>query len=496
MRTVVDLSAYTLAQWREDLQFIVYRGRGSGLLSRILVVAPASQQFERETVNRLEHEYALRRKLEPAWAAIPVALAHYEGRTVLVLQDPGGEPLGRLVGHPFELTQFLQIAFGLAAALSGLHDRGVVHKDIKPDNVIVEARFGRVWLTGFGISTVLARQTPQAITGTPAYMAPEQTGRMNRAIDSRSDLYSLGITLYQMLTGSLPFAVSDPLELLHCHIARLPVPPDERRKEIPAALSAIVLKLLAKTPEDRYQTAAGLEADLRKCLELWESRGRIDPFVIGTHDLSKELSIPEKLYGRSNESKLLLEAFERVVAQGTPEVVMVSGYSGVGKSSLANELRRTVVAKGGLFMSGKCDQYKHDIPYAAIGQAFRSLILRMLTETDGNARIWRDAVRDTLGPQGYLLLTVMPELEPLMGEQMPVSELPLQEREGRLHAVFKTFLDVFTHNGQALVLFLDDLQWLDTATIKLLEYLVAHSDVRNLLLIGAYRDNEVHLLIR
>jgi serine/threonine protein kinase len=314
---MTELSTYALEPLRKDAEFVLYRGRRDADPSRILVVAPVSEQPAQWTLRRLEHEYALRTELDPAWTASPLALLRDKGRTVLALKDPGGEPLDRVLEQPLELTQFLRIAISLAAALGRLHERGIIHKDVKPANVMVDAASGQVWFTGFGIASGLPRERqapepPETIAGTLAYMAPEQTGRMNRSIDSRSDLYSLGVTLYQMLTGVLPFTASAPLEWVHCHIARQPVPPEVRRKEVPLALSAIVLKLLAKTPEERYQTAAGLDADLRRCLDEWESLGRIELFVLGAHDASDRLLIPEKLYGRDMESKALVEAIERV----------------------------------------------------------------------------------------------------------------------------------------------------------------------------------------
>ena len=354
---ITNLSTYALEQLRKEDEFVLYRGRRDADPSDILVVAPASEQPAQGTLKRLEHEYALRAELDPAWAARPLALVRDRGRTLLVLRDPGGEHLDRLLERPLELTRFLRVAIGLSAALGKLHEHGIIHKDIKPANVMVDPTSGQVWFTGFGIASGLPRERqapdpPETIAGTLAYMAPEQTGRMNRSIDSRSDLYSLGVTLYEMLTGALPFTASDPLEWVHCHIARQPAPPQERRRGVPEALSAIVLKLLAKTPEERYQTAAGLEADLRRCLEDWESLGRIEPFVTGAHDASDRLAIPEKLYGRDRERTELLEAFERVVARGTPELVLVSGYPGIGKSSVVNELHRAIVLPRGIFISG------------------------------------------------------------------------------------------------------------------------------------------------
>jgi serine/threonine protein kinase len=244
----------------------------------------------------------------------------------LVLEDSGGELLDRLLGSPLEVSDFLGIAIPITGALRRVHERDLIHKDIKPANILVDAASRRVWLTGFGIASRLPRERqspapPEVIAGTLAYMAPEQTGRMNRSVDSRSDLYALGVTFYEMLTGTLPFTAADPMEWVHCHIARQPVPADEGVDGVPAPLSAIVMKLLAKTAEERYQTAAGVEADLRGCVAEWKSHGRIGPFPLGAHDASDRLLVPEKLYGREREIDVLVSAFDRVVAQDTTELV-------------------------------------------------------------------------------------------------------------------------------------------------------------------------------
>src|SRR5258705_4491185 len=267
-----ELSGYVFAPLREG-DIALYRGSGNGVEPILLVGA---EETSLGCVERLEHEYALKCELDADWAARPVALTHYNGRMALVLEDPGGAPLDRLLGRPLEVSHFLRIAIPLAGALRRVHEQGLVHKDIKPANILVKVASGGVWLTGFGIASRLPREhqppaPPEVIAGTLAYMAPEQTGRMNRSVDSRSDLYSLGVTLYEMLTGGLPFMASDPMEWVHCHIARQPVPPGERLTDVPAPISAIILKLLAKTPEERYQTAAGVEADLHRCLAEWGS---------------------------------------------------------------------------------------------------------------------------------------------------------------------------------------------------------------------------------
>ena len=496
-----ELSSYVLLPLREG-DLALYRGSGNGLAPILLVVAEGTSLG---CVERLEHEYALKAELDAEWAARPVALTRYNDRITLVLEDPGGAPIDGLLGRPLDVSHFLRIAIPLAVALRRVHERGLIHKDIKPANILVDAASGGVWLTGFGIASRLPREhqapaPPEVIAGTLAYMAPEQTGRMNRSVDSRSDLYALGVTCYEMLTGQLPFTAADPMEWVHCHIARQPAPLDERVEGIPRPLAAVVMKLLAKTAEERYQTAAAVEADLRRCLTEWESHGRIEPFPLGAYDVSDRLLIPEKLYGREREIDTLLASFDRVVANGTLELVLISGYSGIGKSSVVNELHKALVPQRGLFASGKFDQYKRDIPYATLGQAFQSLVRSLLSQSEAELERWRDSLREALGPNGQLIVNLVPELELVIGKQPPpVADLTPQDAQNRFLMVFRRFLGVFARKEHPLALFLDDLQWLDAATLGLLEHLVTHLGVRHLLLVGAYRDNEIgpsHPLLR
>jgi len=504
----MDLSDYTLDTLHSHGEFVLCRGRhrtGSNPHPpSVLVLMLRSEHPRPESVRMLEHEHSLRAELDPAWAVPPVELTQHEGRTVLVLEDPGGEPLDQLVGTPMEIGQFLRLAIGLSAAVRQLHARGLIHKDLKPANVMIEPSTGQVWLTGFEIASRLPRERqsaepPEFIAGTLAYMAPEQTGRMNRSIDSRSDLYALGVTLYEMVTGTLPFAASDPMEWVHCHIAKQPLAPAERRKDVPHSVSGIITKLLAKTAEERYQTAAGLESDLRRCLAEWDCEHRIGEFLLGEHDTPDRLLIPEKLYGRQREVETLLASFDRVVRSGTPELVLVSGYSGIGKSSVVNELHKGLVPPRGLFASGKFDQYKRDIPYSTLAQAFQSLIRALLAKSEAELNSWREALREALSPNGLLIVDLVPELKLIIGEQPPVPDLEPQDAQRRFQLVFRRFISVFARPEHPLALFLDDLQWLDAATLDLLEDLLTRSDLQHLMLIGAYRDNEVdatHPLVR
>jgi PAS domain S-box-containing protein len=492
--------------WK-DSERVFHRGwrlDDDGKRRAVLLVAPAADHPSRSTLDRLAHEYELKDELDGTWAVRPLELVREANRTMLVLDDTGSELLEMLLGAPMDMARFLRLGCTIASALGNLHQRGLVHKDIKPAHILLNDATGEVRLTGFGIASRFARERqsphpPETIAGTLAYMAPEQTGRMNRSIDTRSDLYALGVTFYQMLTGVLPFVAVDPIEWVHCHLARRPAPPAERLKEIPGVVSAIVMKLLAKRAEDRYQTAAGLEHDLRSCLIEWEAQGRIDDFALGEHDTPDRLVIPEKLYGRQREVDTLLASFDRVVNGGAPELVLVSGYSGVGKSSVVNEIQPVLVPPRGLFASGKFDQYKRDIPYSTLAQAFQSLIRPLLGKSEADLTPWRDALREALGPNVGLMVDLVPELRVLIGEPPPVPELPPQDAQRRFQLVFRQFIGVFARPEHPLALFLDDLQWLDAATLDLLEDLLSRSDLRNLLLIGAFRDNEVtaaHPLIR
>jgi PAS domain S-box-containing protein len=483
----------------EDGDRNFYRALRDGVKGQqaILVVFPSTDPPTVDNLKRLTHEFDLRDDLaDDSWAVQPLALLREQGQPVLVLKDNEGEPLQRLARTRMEVQSFLHLAIPLSLAIGRLHDRGLIHKDIKPANILANLASGQVWLTGFGIATRLSRERqpvepPEFIAGTLAYMAPEQTGRMNRSIDSRSDLYSLGVTFYQMLTGHLPFTASDPMEWIHCHIARNAVPPSERVESVPIALSAIIMKLLAKTPEDRYQTARGVEQDLRRCLADWQSRGRIEDFPLGEHDVSDRLLIPERLYGRSREIDAMLAVFDRVVVGGAPELVLVSGYSGIGKSSVVDELQKALVPTRGLFASGKFDQHKRDIPYATLARAFQSLVRPLLGKSPAELQIWRDALQEALGPNGLLMLDIVPELKLILGEQPPLPELPPQDAQRRFQLVFGRFISVFASQQHPLVLFLDDLQWLDAATLDLLEDLLVQPDVKHLMFIGAYRSNEV-----
>ena len=441
----------------------------------------------------LRREYEILGSLDLPGVVKPLALIEQDP-PMIVLDSAAGELLESVLARDrLDLSTCLRLASQLADILAGLHGAHLTHRDLRPANLMLTPE-GRVWLMDLSLA---ARDTSEtAVVDFPpvgdwAYISPEQTGRMNRAVDYRTDLYSLGVTLYRILTGQLPFQGHDALEWVHCHIARLARPAAELSPDLPQVVSDIVMKLLAKTAEDRYQSASGLHYDLERILTQWETRGAITPFALASQDVSERFQIPQKLYGRGAEVMRLLEAFDDMAATGQPALVLVFGYSGIGKSALVYELNQPVVREGGYFVSGKFDQYLGDIPYASITQALRELVQQILAESDERVAVWRKRLQEALAGNGQLVVDLIPQLSLVLGPQPPLPDLPPAEAQDRFHMAFRRFIGVFTSISQPLVLFFDDVQWIDAASLRLIKHLITHPDTRYLLLIVAYRDNEV-----
>jgi len=446
---------------------------------------------------QFRNQYTITHNLNISGIIKSYSLEAYQNSYALVMEDFGGISLEKFIQHqPMTVKQFLRIAIQIADTLHELHTNRVIHKDIKPANILINPSTEQIKLTDFSIASLLQRETqdiqnPNVLFGTLAYMSPEQTGRMNRGIDYRSDFYSLGVTFYQLLTGKLPFNLEEAMELIHCHIAKQPPQIRELNPEIPPILSDIVLKLMAKNAEDRYQSALGLHYDLVTCLEQLESTGTITNLAIAQYDISTQFLIPEKLYGREQEVEMLWASFWRV-SQGNAELMLIVGFSGIGKTAVVNEVQKPIVEKHGYFIKGKFDQLQRNIPLSAFVQAFRNLIKQLLCEPADQVRQWRTKILQVVGETGQVIIEVIPELEQLIGKQPPILELSGNDTQNRFNLLFPKFVQLFTSESHPLVIFLDDLQWADSASLRLLQLLMY--DAKHLLILGAYRNNEVSLV--
>jgi predicted ATPase len=444
---------------------------------------------------QFRNQYTISKNLNIPGIIRPLSLETYGNTYILVMEDEGEISLQEYIKTTsLSLREFLVITIQLTNILHDLHRNCVIHKDIKPTNILIHPQTKQVKLIDFSIASLLPKETqeiknPNILEGTLAYISPEQTGRMNRGIDYRSDFYSLGVTFYELLTGELPFISNDPMELVHCHIAKMPMPLGDR-KEIPQVLADIVMKLMAKNAEDRYQSALGLRVDLENCLYQLKQTGRIESFEIAQTDVCDRFLIREKLYGREIEVTTLLQAFERV-ANGSTEMMLVAGFSGVGKTAVVNEVHKPITRQQGYFIKGKFDQFNRNIPLSAFVQAFRDLMGQLLSESDTQLKAWQTKILAAVGENAQVIVEVIPELERIIGKQPPIPELSGSAAQNRFNLLFQKFIQVLTTKEHPLVMFLDDLQWADSASLNLLQLLMSDASSGYLLILGAYRDNEV-----
>jgi predicted ATPase len=480
----------------ESDRTVVFRGHRESDGTSVAFKCTRAEFPRAADIWRLRHEHTVLSSIDAPNVLRSYGIERCGNGLALVLEQFDGIPLTQLIrdGH-LSLRMALKVGSALAETLSGLHRKHMVHKDVKPHNVLVDVEREQVVLIDFGIATWLTRETQRATTpddleGSLAYMSPEQTGRINRMIDHRADLYSLGVTLYEAVTGQLPFSATDPLDYIHSHIARVPTAPHEVNSNVPPVVSDIILRLLEKTPDNRYQHASGLKSDLDGCLQRLDARGHVQSFELGHADLSDQLNIPQKLYGREQERETLLGAFDRV-KRGDAELFVISGYAGVGKSALARELEEQVTHSRGYFVTGKLDQLASSRPYAAVGEAFNRLVRHVLAESPESQARWKQRLLKALGSNAQILIDLAPDLETLLGPQPAVEDLGPTEAQNRMMVVVQDFLRAFTADGRPVVLFLDDLQWADPGSLKLLRLILTDSESHHLLVLGAYRDNEV-----
>lgn len=480
----------------EGIKTDIYRGQQTNTDTPVIIKVLKEDYPTIEAITSLKHEYNIVKDLNHENVIKVQNLESHHKCLAIVFEDFDGVSLKQYIkSTKISITITLIIAIAITKALDYIHQQRIIHKDIKPANIIINPKTLETKLIDFGIASKLSKETTQLVNlnqleGTLAYMSPEQTGRMNRIVDYRSDFYSFGITLYEMLIGCLPFTKNDALELVYAHLTQVAIPIQSLNANVPSTLAAIVTKLIAKNAEDRYQSAKGLLVDLEECLSQMETTGKIVDFIPGQLDVLSQLLPSQKLYGREEEIKSLVFAFEQV-SLGYTELLLVSGYSGIGKTSFINEVQKPITKARGYFTSGKFDQFKRDIPYTSLIQAFSSLMQQILAESTQQLDNWKAKIIDAVDSNGQVIIDVIPEVELIIGKQPIIAQLEPKEAQTRFQRVFIKFIEVFARQEHPLVIFLDDLQWVDSATLKLMQLLVTDTDIQYLLLIGAYRDSEV-----
>jgi predicted ATPase/signal transduction histidine kinase/tRNA A-37 threonylcarbamoyl transferase component Bud32 len=527
---ISSLSSYTINEKiYESSRTIVYRGERIVDKKPVVIKVLRNEYPSFKELVLFRNQYNITNNLKSPGIITTYSLENYQNSYALVMEDFGGisllewrsqqniekhtaivklngeEKANNKQNNIDFISEFLNIAIQVVTTLDELSRNQIIHKDIKPTNILINPLTKQVKVIDFSISTLLPKETqtllsPNILEGTLAYISPEQTGRMNRGIDYRSDFYSLGVTFFELLTGELPFQCQDPMELIHCHIAKSASPIHSINPSIPPILSKIVSKLMAKNAEERYQSALGIKHDLEICLSEWKEKVAIKSFELASRDIADCFVIPEKLYGRETEIAAILAAFERIAGNSLSknsslkskfEIMLVAGFSGIGKTAVVNEVHKPIIRQNGYFIKGKFDQFQRDIPLSAFVQSFQNLIEQIISENNAQIENWRIKILDALGENAQVIIDVIPELEKIIGKQPAVPDLSGTANQNRFYLLFNKFVQAFTAKEHPLVIFLDDLQWADSTSLQFIKLLSTESNTNYLLIIGAYRDNEI-----